>query len=251
MTVVHRNSGLQRKIKEAGGRLSEFAEAFGVTRQSLVTYFHRYDAHDFERIPPNIGKVFDFINESEYLSNINLFVLQSPGCDPTKPFREDNPLKIEGKVYVKSSFVKKILGELKKEHSFPDRKGEKVYRIMRENGVTRIFFFLIDNSISEDNKNYMYLNDAKEVSSLEDIDKIAKEKSIQLERDFCYLRESSCCDDNVVLNSGIYKFDDKGAREREYEMLKDDITRALFKSKYKTPADIEKLEIIKRLLLMK
>ncbi len=162
---------VNKKIKEFQISISEMANTFKCTRPTIYNYIKAYDTERRDLLPDDVKDFLDFVDASEYLSNQNIFVLLHGG-NPRKPLGEDNPLFAEGIVYLKSSNVKKILGELKRESRFPERKGKFVYIFRSVAGNVQITFVLLDKNIIPENKYYSKLEGALEVESVEEIHEI-------------------------------------------------------------------------------
>ena len=239
------------KIKEFRINVSEMANAFKCTRPTIYSYIKAYDMKRSELIPDDVKGFLDFVDASEYLSNQNIFILLHGG-DPRKKFGEDNPLFIEGIVYLKSNKCKQILGELKKEHSFPERKGKYVHVFTRVSNYVQITFVLLDTNIEKEHKYYSKLAEAKEIESLEQVNNVFKEESVRVLSTFKENRkrqeEESYKMSYEELQNLVKEIDENAKNLEHFNDLKKKVLDYIYNLKFRSHDDIEKLEIIQKVL---
>lgn len=98
--------------------IADTAKRLGISRQSMYNYMNHYDSGDFEKIPANIMRFFDFVSDSSSKEDVEAYLMKI-NFDRVKV--KEREAELSERVESIASKIKYIQTELKSEPSDSER----------------------------------------------------------------------------------------------------------------------------------
>ena len=243
---------LKLLIREQDIRITELADTFGISRQTLYNYISLYEEGKKNELPSTIRSVFDYICDVDFTTINNIKAIFG-GADPTKEYGEDNPLLWCSRVFVKTKNLFPMLKEVRRNGHPASKEDDGSYRFNITKGNNDVRFVVYDRAALTPE----LVIKCKEAESFEDINKLFNEEvrlSYESFKTGTKIRDKSeydipPWDEEFNEDNESVDYTNLEPKWFEHELLKKEIIDKLREQKAYSPSDVAKLRKIENLLI--